>query len=111
MTTKQLPTFSDKFSCFQATSWLMLKCIFEKWADFYPTKRPKAPILVEMFCQKEDPACSNIPLAVSQSTSVEQHDQLVADGAIPMSNIVSGDPTNSCSFLSVLIAGCILEER
>ena len=111
LTSKQLPTFSEKFSRFQATSWLMLERIFEKCADFDPTKRPTAPILVEMFCQKEDPVCRNIPLAVSQSTSVEQHDQLVADGAIPMSNVVSGDATNSCSFLSVLIAGRILEER
>lgn len=111
LTSKQLPTFSDKFSRFQATSWLMLERIFEKCADFDPTKRPKAPSLVEMFSQKEDPVCRNIPLAVSQSTSVEQHDQLVADGAIPMSNVVSGDATNSCSFLSVLIAGRILEER
>ena len=111
LTSKQFSTFSDKFSHFQATSWLMLECIFEKCAEFYPTKRPTAPILVEMFSQKEDPVCRNIPLAVSQSTSVEQHDQLVADGAIPMSNVVSGDATNSCSFLSVLIAGRILEER
>ena len=28
LTSKQLPTFSDKFSRFQATSWLMLECIF-----------------------------------------------------------------------------------
>ena len=111
LTSKQLPTFSDKFSRFQATSWLMLECIFEKCADFDPTKRPTAPILVEMFSQKEDTVCRNIPLAVSQSTSVEQHDALIADGAIPMSNVVSGDATNSSSFLSVLIAGRILEER
>ena len=64
-----------------------------------------------MFSQKEDTVCRNIPLAVSQSTSVEQHDELIADGAIPMSNVVSGDATNSSSFLSVLIAGRILEER
>ena len=62
----------------------MLERIFEKCADFDPTKRPTAPILVEMFCQKEDPVCRNIPLAVSQSTSVEQHDQLVADNLLRM---------------------------
>ena len=66
---------------------------------------------VEMFCQKEDLVGRNTTLAVSQSTSVEQQDQLVTDGAIPMSNVVSGDPANNCSLLSVLIAGRILEER
>jgi len=81
LTSKQLPTFSDKFNRFQATSWLMLKPIFEKCADFDSAKRPTAPILVEMFNQKEDPVCRNIPLAVSQSTSVEKHDQLVVDGS------------------------------
>ena len=111
LTSKILPTFSDKFSCFQVTSWLMLERIFEKCSDFDSTKKPTALILVEMLNQIEDPVCRNTPLAVSQSTSVEQHNQFVADGAIPMSKVVSGDATNSCFFLSVLIAGCILEER
>ena len=111
LASKQLPTFSDKFSRFQATTWLTLERVFEKCAGFDSTKRPKASCLVELFNRREDPVCRNIPLAVSQSTSVEQHDQLAAEGAIPMSNVISEDATNSCSFLSVLIAERILEER
>ena len=88
-----------------------LEGVFEKCTVFDSTKRHKASCLVEMFNPRDGPVGRNIPLAVSQSTSVEQHDQLVADGAIPMSNEIPSDATNSCSFLSVLIAKRILEER
>ena len=108
---KQLPTFSNKFSRFQATSWLILENVFEKCADFDPTKRPEASGLVEMFHPKEGPVCREIPLVVSQSSVVEQHDYLVAEGAIGISNVISTDATNSCSSLSVLITERILVER
>ena len=88
-----------------------LEGVFEKYTVFDSTKRHKASCLVEMFNPRDGPVGRNIPLAVSQSTSVEQHDQLVADGAIPMSNEIPSDATNSCSFLPVLIAKRILEER
>ena len=71
--------------------------------------------LVEMLNRSEGPVFRNIPLAVSQSSVVEQHYQLVAESAIPtVSNVISGDATNSGSFLSFLIAEsaeCILVER
>ena len=108
---KQLPTFSNKFSRFQATSWLILENVFEKCADFDPTKRPEASGLVEMFHPKEGPVCREIPLVVNQSSVVEQHDYLVAEGAIGISNVISTDATNSCSSLSVLITERILVER
>ena len=108
---KQLPTFSNKFSRFQATSGLILESVFEKCADFDPTKRPEASGLVEMFHPKEGPVCREIPLVVNQSSVVEQHDYLVAEGAIGISNVMSADATNSCSSLSVLIAERILVER
>lgn len=50
-------------------------------------------------------------LAVSQSTALEQQDRLVAAGNITPLHSVPGDATNSCSFLSVLIADLFLEKR
>lgn len=49
LTSKQLPTFSDKFGRFQATTWLMLEQVFEKCADFDSTNKIKASYLVETF--------------------------------------------------------------
>ena len=108
---RQLPAFSDRFSRFQATTWLTLERVFEECTNFDSTKRPEAPYLVEMLNQREGSICRNIPLAVSQSSAVEQHDQLVAEGAILVSDLIAGDATKSCSFLSVLIAQRILAER
>ena len=102
--TGSLPAFSDRFSRFQATTWLTLEWVFEECTNFDSRKRPEALYLVEMLNQSEGSVCRNIPPAVSQSSAVEQHNQLVAEGAIPVSGLIAGDATNSCFFLSVLIA-------
>lgn len=44
---------------------------------------------------------------MSQSTAIENHDKLVAVGATPLDQEISDDATNSCAFLSVLIADLI----
>lgn len=109
---KQLPKFSSKYSHFQATTWLVLEKIYKKCVDFDSSARVNSSRLVGMLNAREVPVrCRDIPLAVSQSTAVEQHDQLVAEGVIASPHVIPGDATNSCSFLSVLIADHFLEER
>lgn len=53
---------------------------------------------------KIKPPCLDIPLSVSQSTALGRHEELVAAGATPLYQDIPGDATNSCAFLSVLIA-------
>ena len=111
LTSKQLPTFSNKYSHFQATTWLTLEQVFENCTYFDSTKRINASCFVDMLNPSEGSVCRDIALAISQSSAVEQYDQLVAENALPVTSVIVGDATNSCSFLSVLVAERVLAER
>lgn len=72
-----------------------------------PQRDPKPRVWLKCFIQRK----VQVQYVVSQSSVVEQHDYLVAEGAIGISNVISTDATNSCSSLSVLITERILVER
>ena len=78
--------------------------------NFDPLKRPTAVKVVEMLTEKKALPCYDIPLAVSQSTAVENHDDLVAVGAATL-QVIAEDATNSCAFLLVLICNHVIEQE
>lgn len=101
-----LPAWSVKYSKVQATVWWEMERILNECVTFCPANRPKVVEIVQLFQDVKHlkQTGRDIPLSVSQSTAVECHDKLVAAGAIPLNKGISNDATNSCAFLSVLIA-------
>ena len=103
-----LPTWSSKYSRFQATIWREIEAIFSQCAHFCSRSRPSVQEVVQLFqVAKINPPRHDIPLLTSQSTAIERHDRLVAVGDIPTDQDIPDDATNSCAFLSILVTELI----
>ena len=105
------PTFSDKHSILQATTWLKVDEIYSECTKFVPSDRLTAQqIVARLQAYDHNHSISrNIPLSVSQSTAVEDHDKLVAVGVASWGNIPN-DATNGCALLAVGIADQLIQE-
>lgn len=102
------PCFSDKHSLLQSTVWVSIDRAFEVCTVFCPSERPSASDIKRLFERFDFDSSRVIKLNVSQNTVQEGNDQLVAAGAAASDNI-SGDASNSCSFLSLIISDHILK--
>lgn len=76
------PTFSDNYCILQPTTWLKVDEIYAQCTKFVLPDRPSAEQIVARLQVRDDNRLisRNIPLSISQSTTVEGHDRLVALG-------------------------------
>ena len=106
---KTKPQFSARHSALQATEWLQIDDAYEKCTDFQPDSRPSADDLMSLLTEQSQ-SFSDYSLHVSQNTVLANHDGLIAAGG-PSQEIPKNDGTNSCAFLSVVIADHILRQE
>ncbi|KAK3728841.1 hypothetical protein QZH41_007645 [Actinostola sp. cb2023] len=97
MKKKKLPHHSEKYISYQLTEWIKILNAHERCTQLNPKDRPTAEEIVQSFEAETMPRCRNIPLAISQSSAVEQGSMMMAS----RENNIHNDGTNSCAFLSV----------
>lgn len=114
LTQKKKPRFSGKYKHLQATDWLYLEGVYHECTAWEPQRRPTAGAVVSKLEELEkESLCDDIPLRVSQASSLEEFDQdLAAKIAADASKIQqhnqhsapANDGTNACAFLCEKIA-------
>ena len=101
MEKKGRPTYSRDFSAFQGVYWAQVEKVYDLCYQYCPTDRATLQQAVTILCEDTSGLrCGNI---LSQSTAVEQTDQLVANGK-ERNPVIADDATNNCAFLWVVIA-------
>ena len=111
LTQKKKPSFSGKYKHLQATDWLYLEGVYNECSAWDPRKRPTASEVVSKLegCENE-PLCDDIPLRISQASSLEAFDKDLAekitagDSKIQQRMGPANDGTNACAFLCAKLA-------
>jgi serine/threonine protein kinase len=116
MAKRQLPQHSSKYEQLRISTWWQLEDIFLSCADFNPMSRPSTTQLLCCIRENLEEYFNRIPLSVSQSTVLEQFDNLVAAGLShsteqPIVSLPEKDATNSCAFLSLGICDRLLHDQ
>ena len=111
LTQQRKPCFSGKYKHLQATDWLYLEGVYHECTAWEQQRRPTASEVV-FYLEKWDKEslCDNVPLGVSQASSVEAfgHDlalKITVDGSkIQQHMAPANDGTSACAFLCAQIA-------
>ena len=109
LTQQRKPCFSGKYKHTQATDWLYLEGVYHECTEWEQQRRPVASG-VELEEWDKESLCDNVPLGVSQASSVEAFDhdlaqKITVDGSkIQQHMAPANEGTNACAFLCAQIA-------
>ena len=105
------PCFSAKYKHLQATDWAILEGVYHDCTEWDPQRRPAASeVVANLETCGNGSLCENMPLSVSQASSLERFDQEIAErisahgSDIPQCVSPANDGTNACAFLCAKIA-------
>lgn len=111
---KELPSHGRKYEVYQATNWLVISEAFKRCTKFTPSERPTAAEIAKLLNEENGvPTCQDIPLKVSQTSTVADFDRSLLTAGHQLRkglDMIPNDATNGCAFLCLQVADRLIQD-